>query len=84
MLDYFSVNLRKNEGFLTSIPRIHIPEYSQSNAPSHLHSLSVPGSQIVGKAKKTGCEKRVSFVFRKHLFSPSRPPGVLEHATLHQ
>ena len=29
----FNVNLRKNDGFLTSIPRIPIPEYGQSNAP---------------------------------------------------
>lgn len=27
------MNLRKNEGFLTSIPSIPIPEYGQSNAP---------------------------------------------------
>ena len=31
--DKFSVNLRKNEGFLTSIPCILIPEYCQLNAP---------------------------------------------------
>ena len=34
MFDNFNVNLRKNEGFLTSIPCIPIPEYGQSNAPS--------------------------------------------------
>ena len=33
MFDNFSVNLRKNEGFLTYIPCIPIPEYGQSNAP---------------------------------------------------
>ena len=33
MFDNFNVNLRKNEGFLTSIPCIPIPEYGQSNAP---------------------------------------------------
>ena len=33
MFDSFNANLRKNEGFLTSIPRIPIPEYGQSNAP---------------------------------------------------
>ena len=27
------MNLSKNEGFLTSIPCISIPEYGQSNAP---------------------------------------------------
>ena len=31
--DNFNVNLRKSEGFLTSIRRIPIPEYGQSNAP---------------------------------------------------
>ena len=33
MFDNFDVNLRKNKGFLTSIPYIPIPEYGQSNAP---------------------------------------------------
>ena len=32
MFDNINVNLRKNEGFLTSIPCIPIPEYGQSNA----------------------------------------------------
>ena len=31
--DNFDVNLRKNGGFVTSIPCIPIPEYGQSNAP---------------------------------------------------
>ena len=34
MFDNINVNLRKNEGFLTFIPCIPIPEYGQSNAPS--------------------------------------------------
>ena len=29
----FNMNLHKNKGFLTYIPYIPIPEYSQSNAP---------------------------------------------------
>ena len=33
MFDNFNVNLRENEGFLTYIPCIPIPEYGQSNAP---------------------------------------------------
>ena len=33
MFDNFNVNLRKNEGFLTYIPCIPVPEYGQSNAP---------------------------------------------------
>ena len=33
MFDNFNVNLRKNEGFLISIPCIPIPEYGQSNIP---------------------------------------------------
>ena len=33
MFDNFNVNLRKNEGFLTSIPCIPVAEYGQSNAP---------------------------------------------------
>ena len=33
MFDNINVNPRKNEGFLTSIPCIPIPEYGQSNAP---------------------------------------------------
>ena len=33
MFDNFNVNLRKNEGFLTSIPGNPISEYGQSNAP---------------------------------------------------
>ena len=33
MFDSINVNFRKNEGFLTSIPCIPIPEYGQSNAP---------------------------------------------------
>ena len=33
MFDNFNVNLTKNEGFLTYIPCILIPEYGQSNAP---------------------------------------------------
>ena len=33
MFDNFNVNLHKNKGFLTYIPYIPIPEYSQSNAP---------------------------------------------------
>ena len=32
VFDNFNVNLRKNEGFLTSISCIPIPEYGQSNA----------------------------------------------------
>ena len=36
MFDNFNVNLRKNEGFLTYIPCIPIPEYGQSNAPLYL------------------------------------------------
>ena len=34
MFDHSNVNLRKNEGFLTYIPCIPIPEYGQSNAPT--------------------------------------------------
>ena len=33
MFDNINLNLRKNEGFPTSIPCIPIPEYVQSNAP---------------------------------------------------
>ena len=33
MFDNIHVNLRKNEGFLTSIRYIPIPEYGQSNVP---------------------------------------------------
>ena len=33
MFDHFNVNLRKNEGFLTYILCIAIPEYGQSNPP---------------------------------------------------
>ena len=33
VFDNFNVNLRKNEGFLTCIPYIPIPEYGQSKAP---------------------------------------------------
>ena len=33
VFDNFNVNLRKSEGFLTSILRIPIPEHGQSNAP---------------------------------------------------
>ena len=33
MFNNFNVNLRKNKGFLTYIPRIPIPEYGQSNTP---------------------------------------------------
>ena len=33
MFDNFNVNLRKNEGFLSYITCILIPEYGQSNAP---------------------------------------------------
>ena len=33
VFDNFNVNLRKNEGFLTSIPCIPIPEYGQLTAP---------------------------------------------------
>ena len=33
MFDNINVNPRKNEGFLTSIPCIPIPEYGQLNAP---------------------------------------------------
>ena len=36
MFDNFNVNLRKNEGFLTSIPCIPLPDYGQSNAPLHV------------------------------------------------
>ena len=45
MFDHFNVNLRKNEGFLTYIPCIPIPEYGQSNAPlvSRTVSSSVDG-----------------------------------------
>ena len=31
--EHFNMNLRKNEGFLTSILCIPIPEIGQSNAP---------------------------------------------------
>ena len=33
VFDNFNVNLRKSEGFVTSIPCIPILEYGQSNAP---------------------------------------------------
>ena len=33
VFDNFNVNLRKNEGFLTSIPCFPIPKYGRSNAP---------------------------------------------------
>ena len=33
IFDNFTVNLRKNEVFLTYIPCIPIPEYGQSNTP---------------------------------------------------
>ena len=33
MFDNINVNLRKNEGFLTPVPCIPIPEYGQSNTP---------------------------------------------------
>ena len=33
MFDNFNVNLCKNQGFLTYIPYIPIPEYGKSNAP---------------------------------------------------
>ena len=33
MFDNFNINLSKNEGFLTYILCIPIPEYGQSNAP---------------------------------------------------
>ena len=33
LFDNFNVNLRKNEGFETSIQCIPIPEYGQSNVP---------------------------------------------------
>ena len=33
IFENFNVNPRKNEGFLTYIPCIPIPEYGQSNAP---------------------------------------------------
>ena len=33
VFDNFNMNLRKNEGFITSILYIPIPEYGQSNAP---------------------------------------------------
>ena len=35
MFDNFNVNLRKNEGFLSYIPCIPIPEYGQSNDLEH-------------------------------------------------
>ena len=39
MFDNINMNLRKNEGFLTSIiPCIPIPEYGQFNAPLVSHS----------------------------------------------
>ena len=47
MFDNFNVNLRKNEGFLTYIPCIPIPEYGQSNAPLDL------------KGHCVGCQNKV-------------------------
>ena len=45
MLDNFNVNLRKSEGFLTSIPCIPISEYGQSNAPRLVeYSVSKSGT----------------------------------------
>ena len=41
MFDNLNVNPRKNEGFLTSIPCIPIPEYGQSNAPLMFRFYSV-------------------------------------------
>ena len=40
MFNNFNVNLRKNKGFLTYIPYIPIPEYSQSNATIVLSFVS--------------------------------------------
>ena len=40
MFDNFNVNLRKNEGFPTSVPCIPIPEYCQSNATLILGLIS--------------------------------------------
>ena len=48
MFDKFNVDLRENEGFLSSITCIPIPEYGQSTAP------------LVSKMKKTLCEARVT------------------------
>ena len=46
MFDNFNVNLRKNEGFLTYIPCIPIPEYGQSNAPLVQICTKIPYSQL--------------------------------------
>ena len=44
VFDNFIVNFGKNEGFLTSIPCIPIPEYGRSNAPlaSRLRQTATP------------------------------------------
>ena len=51
MFDNFSVNVRENEGFLTYISCIPIPEYGQSNAPLQTPNL-VPRSLTVIRAFK--------------------------------
>ena len=58
MFDNFNVNFRKNEGFLTYIPCILIPEYGQSNAP-----LSVKGiSRIPFRTEKEDYVRRLSTI----------------------
>ena len=52
------MNLRKNEGFLTSIPCISIPEYGQLNVPLVwfiLAYLSV-NSAYIGACQKNNCK----------------------------
>ena len=41
MFHNFNVNIRKNEGFLTYVPCIPIPEYGESNAPLNLVILNL-------------------------------------------
>ena len=50
MFDNINMNLRKNEGFLTPIPCIPIPEYGQSNAPL---MYGPEGNRTRGKTKLT-------------------------------
>ena len=53
----FIVNLRKNEGFLTYIPCIPIPEYGQSNSPlvkRQVFSLFLKFSTVLRLRKSCG------------------------------
>ena len=89
MFDNFNVNLRKNEGFLTCISCIPIPEYGQSNAPKDRLSQMAKivyraacwdcNDSYIGKAKRRLHDRKTEHF--KALINGHHASALVDHVT---